>query len=179
MYLLCCVSSTCVTTRVTAQTSSKPTHTLQAGAEVRQEGVQHPLLVKLGTALYLLHADAAQRVTAGPRLRTGSWQPSRGPGGLSALQNGPVIPSTPTQASRKWLPVCVRESGVTAGVSPSDGLTSSCEGQLIVQLLFFRIREESLSHQSEVNAAVHLLRFWQVRKTVTILDGRTHTHTPH
>lgn len=60
-----------------------------------------------------------------------------------------------------------------------DGLTSSCEGQLMVQVLLFRIREESLSNQSEVNAAVHLLHFWQVRKAVTILDTHTHSHTSH
>lgn len=60
-----------------------------------------------------------------------------------------------------------------------DGLVSPWEGQLIIQGLLFRIREESLPNLSEVNAAVHLLRFWKVRKAVAVLNIDTHTHAFH
>lgn len=56
---------------------------------------------------------------------------------------------------------------------------SAPQGQLIIQGLSFRIREESLPNLPEVNAAVHLLRFWKVRKAVAVLDIDTHTHTFH
>lgn len=57
-----------------------------------------------------------------------------------------------------------------------DGPVSPREGQRIIQGLSFRIREESLPNLSEVNAAVHLLCFWKVRKAVAVLDTDTHTH---
>lgn len=102
VYLHCCVASSCAVPTLTAQTSRKPTHALQSGADVRQEGAQHPLLVRPGTALNLLQADAAQRVTAGPRLKTVSRQPS--------------CMSDWGRHSLHWLPLCFRVSGVTAGV---------------------------------------------------------------
>lgn len=60
----------CVISTFPAQTGRKTTHTLQSGADGRQEVAQHPLLVRPGPALKRLQADAAQRVAAAARLKT-------------------------------------------------------------------------------------------------------------
>lgn len=64
VYLHRCVDSVHAATAFSAQTSREPTHMVQTGADVRQEGAERPLLVTRRTALYLLQADAGERVTA-------------------------------------------------------------------------------------------------------------------
>lgn len=64
VYLHRCVDSVRAATAFSAQTSREPTHIVQTGADVRQEGAERPLMVRRRTALNLLQAEAAERVTA-------------------------------------------------------------------------------------------------------------------
>lgn len=80
--LACVYLHRCVLSTLAAHTGTKATHTLQPGAHVGQKGAQRPLLLGPGTALHLLQADAAQRVTAtevkvtSALVEAGGWLPA-------------------------------------------------------------------------------------------------------